>query len=598
MGHKAEIDAKANLSVEIISSIDQKTMELIPDYSVVVIGLPRLDTPVKIKSPKDLTSSIVWKWTKAISMISRKLKAGANLLVYCETEVTPYIFSFLPKNVKYQTWIEVLTNSLHSFNDESLPNEHVGLFLCSAGDSVLKHNKLRIAYEYCPACGLTTKDYGGRKHLYDAYGTLMSDVWKDLRVDRADILPQSVLDRIRDMFTLAPKGKMLAIALRDISIDLPNLDSSIVFPPLKEAEIDDKEHVFEGIKSGDCLDLLSQVPSNYVTLAFADPPYNLAKDYSSYNDNVAIEDYLTWCDKWLEQYIRILKPGGTLVVINLPILSIRHFLYLERHAELSRLNWIVWDALSAPRRFIMPANYTLLVYRKNDYHNNQNAASRPLFNDDPILQPLADGYCLRTSCVKNRRHVTKSLSDVWTDIHRVKHNSKRLDHPCLLPYKLMARIISLYSSKGDVILDTFNGVGTTTLTAHILERRYIGFDKDSVYSEVTTERHKLIIQGKNPFEVGSGSNGRKNNGTVRKSKIKYEVPKKTIQLAIKNLGSKLNRIPTRQDVAQYLPEYLKFCDEYFDNWSEVTRACLTSGMSDKPKDMLIEVEKGQLSFNL
>lgn len=423
----------------------------------------------------------------------------------------------------------------------------------------------------------------------------MSDVWKDIRVDWHEILPDLVLNRTKDMFNLIPQGKMLAIRLGNFSVNLPDLDSSIVFPPLQEAEQGNKEQIFEGIESGDCLDLLKQVPSSYVTLAFADPPYNLAKDYNSYNDNLKIEEYLTWCDQWLEQYIRVLKPGGFLVVINLPVLSIRHFLYLERHSELTRLNWIVWDALSAPRRFIMPANYTLLVYRKNDPKNNDYPTSKALLTDNPILQPLADGYCLRANCIKKRENVIKPLSDVWTDIHRVKHNSKRLDHPCLLPFKLMARIITLYSSKGDIVLDTFNGVGTTTLTAHKLNRLYIGFDKDPVYTQVTTDRHKIINQGKDPFGVGAGANGKKNNGSTRKKNIHYEVPKKTIQLAVKKLGLQLHRIPTRDDVTKYLPNYLKYCDEYFDNWSEVTRACLTTGMSEKPKK---EPPKDNLQLSL
>lgn len=169
MAHRAEIDKNATLNLEITDNISIETVESLKNYSTVIIGLPRLSSPVNIKSPNDLVSSIIWKWSKAISLIASKLTEGTNLLIYCETEVTPYIYAYLPKNVKYQTWIEVLTNSLNSSSIESLPNEHVGLFVCTVGGGILNHNKLRIAYEYCPACGLTTKDYGGRKHLYDEF---------------------------------------------------------------------------------------------------------------------------------------------------------------------------------------------------------------------------------------------------------------------------------------------------------------------------------------------------------------------------------------------------------------------------------------------
>ena len=33
------------------------------------------------------------------------------------------------------------------------------------------------------------------------------------------------------------------------------------------------------------------------------------------------------------------------------------------------------------------------------------------------------------------------LSDVWTDIHRIKHNKYRDEHPCQLPIHLLERII-------------------------------------------------------------------------------------------------------------------------------------------------------------
>ncbi len=80
------------------------------------------------------------------------------------------------------------------------------------------------------------------------------------------------------------------------------------------------------------------------------------------------------------------------------------------------------------------------------------------------------------------------VSDVWTDIHRVKHNKFRDEHPCQLPIHLLERIILMSSDEGDIILDPFNGTGTTALAAKRLGRQYIGFDLDREYVRITQQK--------------------------------------------------------------------------------------------------------------
>jgi site-specific DNA-methyltransferase (adenine-specific) len=68
---------------------------------------------------------------------------------------------------------------------------------------VLQHTKTRVQYSYCPVCGKTTKDYGGKKHTYHSYGTLLSDVWRDIECnpnEGADV----ILQRLVDLFGMAP----------------------------------------------------------------------------------------------------------------------------------------------------------------------------------------------------------------------------------------------------------------------------------------------------------------------------------------------------------------------------------------------------------
>jgi len=80
------------------------------------------------------------------------------------------------------------------------------------------------------------------------------------------------------------------------------------------------------------------------------------------------------------------------------------------------------------------------------------------------------------------------VSDVWTDIHRIKHNTKRDPHPCQLPIHLMDRLILMTTDENDIILDPFSGTGTTAIAAKRLGRKYIGFELDKKYVEISQQK--------------------------------------------------------------------------------------------------------------
>ena len=84
------------------------------------------------------------------------------------------------------------------------------------------------------------------------------------------------------------------------------------------------------------------------------------------------------------------------------------------------------------------------------------------------------------------------LSDVWTDIHRIKHNKYRDDHPCQLPVHLLERIILMSTDEGDIVFDPFLGTGTTALAAKRLGRNYIGVELDKEYVRIS--ENKLAME--------------------------------------------------------------------------------------------------------
>lgn len=67
---------------------------------------------------------------------------------------------------------------------------------------------------------------------------------------------------------------------------------------------------------GDCLDFLPLLDSKTIDTVFADPPFNLGKLYGKrVNDNLADQEYLNWCKRWVLECFRVLKPGGAFFYI-------------------------------------------------------------------------------------------------------------------------------------------------------------------------------------------------------------------------------------------------------------------------------------------
>jgi len=74
-----------------------------------------------------------------------------------------------------------------------------------------------------------------------------------------------------------------------------------------------------------------------------------------------------------------------------------------------------------------------------------------------------------------------------------ERNMKEYNHPAMFPEELALRIIKLFSFAGDIVLDPFNGVGTTTLMAKKLMRKFIGIDISQEYCEIAQKRLKATL---------------------------------------------------------------------------------------------------------
>jgi len=228
----------------------------------------------------------------------------------------------------------------------------------------------------------------------------------------------------------------------------------------------------------DCLQLLPRVNTDSIDTVFADPPFNLSKKYGAQvNDNRSNEEYLFWCRQWLDHCCRILKPGGSLFLYNLPKWNVSLGHYLSE-SGLTFRHWIAVNVkltLPIPGR-LYPSHYSLLYFSKGRPKTFKKIRT-PIETCRHCGREIKDYGGHRDAM--NPKGV--NLTDVWNDISPVRHwKFKSRKRPLnQLSTKLVSRVVQLSTCEGDVVLDPFGGSGTTYDVCERLGRHWIGMDVES-----------------------------------------------------------------------------------------------------------------------
>ncbi len=266
----------------------------------------------------------------------------------------------------------------------------------------------------------------------------------------------------------------------------------------------------------DCLKFLSTLKTGTVDLAFADPPFNLGKKYSSKIDDArTTHHYLDWCREWLDEMVRVLKPGGSLFLWNLPKWNLALGSCLT--GSMTFRHWIAVDIkYSLPiQNRLYPSHYSLLYFVKGNKPSVFHPDRLPVSCCRHCGGELRDygGYKDKM----NPRGV--NLSDVWTDIPPVRHAKYKKRDDNALALKLMDRIIAMASDPESIVLDPFGGSGTTYVTAELNGRRWIGSELDCKpiirrFDELESDREHLaqIHSNKNVLFTRSSMELRRKSG--------------------------------------------------------------------------------------
>jgi len=249
---------------------------------------------------------------------------------------------------------------------------------------------------------------------------------------------------------------------------------------------------------GDAIEALTvEIPEGSVDLVFADPPYNIGKNFNGRPDRWPSDEvYLSWCYKWLELCISKLKPNGSLYVMtatqNMPYFDI----FLRQHLNiLSRIVW-AYDSSGVQARNYFGSLYEPILYCVKDKDNYT-------FNADDILVEARTGATRKLidyrKPVPTMYNSKKVPGNVW-NIPRVRYRMDEYEsHPTQKPTALLDRIVRASSNPGDLVLDPFSGTFTTSSVAQMLGRDSIGIEAEEEYVKIGLRR--LAIQEQYNGEV-------------------------------------------------------------------------------------------------
>lgn len=245
---------------------------------------------------------------------------------------------------------------------------------------------------------------------------------------------------------------------------------------------------------GDAMIALKSLPDNSVDLIFADPPYNIGKNFNGHIEKWKTEEsYLQWCYQWLDLCIKKLKPNGSFYVMTATQFMPFFDIYLRK--KLTILSRIVWsyDSSGVQAKKHYGSMYEPILFCVKDKNNYT-------FNANDILVEAKTGS--KRKLIDYRKAVPtvynseKVPGNVW-EIPRVRYRMNEYEnHPTQKPITLLERIIKASSNEGDLVLDPFAGTFTTCYVAKILNRFSIGIEIQDEYVKIGLRRLNLAQEFK------------------------------------------------------------------------------------------------------
>lgn len=256
---------------------------------------------------------------------------------------------------------------------------------------------------------------------------------------------------------------------------------------------------------GDCESILKSIPDNSVDLIVTSPPY--ADQRSSTYGGIKPDQYISWfIPKALELY-RVLKPQGSFVlnikerVVN----GERHTYVIELILEMKRKGWLWTEEYMWHKKNSHPGKWPNRF--RDNWERLLHFTKQREFNmyQEEVMVPVGDWAQNRLknlSETDKRRDNSRVGSgfgkkiENWVGRENVYPSNVlymatecyNQQHSAVFPVALPEWFIKLFSKPGDLVLDPFNGAGTTCVAALRQNRDYLGIDNNQKYCEVAIKR--------------------------------------------------------------------------------------------------------------
>ena len=231
---------------------------------------------------------------------------------------------------------------------------------------------------------------------------------------------------------------------------------------------------------GDCLELLKELPDNYIDLTVTSPPYNIGIGYENYKDEMPWKDYYLWCEEWISELMRVTKEDGRI--------CINHYLSFgssnNRHSPLMKINSIAENIGLKHHAVAVWEDAT--ITKRTAWGSWLNASA-------PYINSPYEGILIlyKNRWKKDKSGITqitpKEFMDSCTGKWKI-HPEHNREHPAPFPLRLAERCILLLSYENDLILDPFIGSGTVAAAAIKWNRDFIGFEISEEYVALANKR--------------------------------------------------------------------------------------------------------------
>jgi len=246
------------------------------------------------------------------------------------------------------------------------------------------------------------------------------------------------------------------------------------------------------IHNQDCIEYMKTLPNECVNLIIADPPYyKIVKDDWD-NQWKTEKDYLDWCDLWILECFRILKPTGSFYCYSSQQMATDIEIIVKKHFKFRRR--LIWYRADNQKQRTTMYNES---YEPITYSTKTDAFT---FNNFNIQVPSKYAGTKHKRYDKDNKpywkevNPTKQCGDVW-EITKVKGGSKQdTKHKTQKPMDICNRIVKASSNEDDLIYIPFAGSGSEIISCIKNNRNYIATETDKRYiEEIINVRVNKII---------------------------------------------------------------------------------------------------------